>query len=153
MSEKSIPHPYPYDITPVECPPAAVSKSLNRRDVLEFFRVEALLRSERVMQLYEQTIENLDYNDPRTDTLLMKYAVYGGWSVVYGEHHCILFPDQMREIKRNNAFHFQSDGILDLSSVLNSPDERVDLPSEPEFLLSEINKNEPRYLWVRIDTA
>jgi hypothetical protein len=46
--------PYPFDISP---PPKIGSKKLNRRDLwdaFEFFRIEALLRSEVVWKLYRQ---------------------------------------------------------------------------------------------------
>ncbi len=50
------PHPYPYDILP---PPELdlISVTLNRRDLwdaLEFFRIEALLRSKGVQDLYQR---------------------------------------------------------------------------------------------------
>jgi|APIni6443716594_1056825.scaffolds.fasta_scaffold3686889_1 hypothetical protein len=76
---------YPYSIPPVACPAKDMSQKLNPWRVLEFFRVEALLRSQKVMDLYK---------DNGTDEQFRSlYKVEKGWEVLRGAHHVYLSLD------------------------------------------------------------
>ena len=84
-------NPYPYKILPVVCPSLQATLKLDPSFVLEFFRIEALLRSPTVIKLYETTFSSWDRsskeNHHRTDTLRNKYNIIGGWQVLDGVHH------------------------------------------------------------------
>ena len=54
------PHPYPYVIPRVECPPPEIIRKLNPWNVLEFFRIELLLRSRKVMAIYEELGDTIE---------------------------------------------------------------------------------------------
>lgn len=51
---QKIPKPYLWDIPPVSPPDPDVEKKLDPWDILEFLRIEALLRSSLVMELYKK---------------------------------------------------------------------------------------------------
>lgn len=89
------PQPYPYTIPPVECPSAEMVKHLDPWYVLEFFRIEALLRSDTVEALYQKTFNSWNREDLESDPLTLKYNVIGGWRVLEGVHHTFhLYQDK-----------------------------------------------------------
>ena len=76
--------PYPYRISPVDCPDGATLKRLDPWQVQEFFRVELLLRSQSVMDLYKSE----EISPTSSIRLLFQYGF--GWDVLQGEpHHCL----------------------------------------------------------------
>ena len=75
------PKPYPYNIpAPPELDPE-IARKLDRRDVLRFFQIEALLRSEVVWDLYRQAI--LKTRRRRTAPMVKSVEL---WSFLFGEN-------------------------------------------------------------------
>ena len=136
--------PYPYSIPPA---PQLDSESLKKLDLwnaLEFFRVEALLRSESAQTLYRQISKQGDESVPTdrlerwklltrhvfkrkgetasnvsrilsSNTLREDLFVDDGWLVLWGAHHRYLRPDPFLEPAKQSEYDI-SDGILDLSA-------------------------------------
>ena len=75
---------HPYRIPPVSCPDAATLKRLDPWHVQEFFRVELLLRSQPVMDLYRSE----EISPTSSMKLLLQYGF--GWEVLGGApYHCL----------------------------------------------------------------
>jgi len=148
MPAKSSPHSYPYSIPPVDCPDPEDLKKLDPWDVLEFFRIEALLRSQRVMKLYKQSYASWNKKDLHTDELLTTYGVWGGWQVLEGTHHYFLFPGMVERFTHEAA---DKSGIVDLRELLISP--VISKDDVMPWLRQAILRKDRRYLWVRIDCA
>lgn len=70
--------PYPYQILPV--PKTTDLRKVDSWSALEFFRAEALLRSDVVASMYRKKV--------RDHTLMKKFAI--SWNVLQGEHHRFL---------------------------------------------------------------
>ena len=71
------PKPYPYTIPHATCPNPATMKKLDAWHVQEFFRIELLLRSRIVMEMYQPEDTALD--SPGSLTLMLRYGF--GWCV------------------------------------------------------------------------
>ena len=78
--------PYPYRISPVDCPDAATLKRLDPWHVQEFFRVELLLRSQPVMDLYRSE----ETSPTSSMKLLFQYGF--GWEVLGGTPYGVRNP-------------------------------------------------------------
>ena len=80
------PKPYPYTIPHATCPNPATMKKLDAWHVQEFFRIELLLRSRIVMEMYQPEDTALD--SPGSLTLMLRYGF--GWYVLQGApYHCL----------------------------------------------------------------
>jgi len=79
--------PYPYEIPSIEYLKERDPKIIHPWLVQEFIRIEALLRSSKVMKLYTQTFASTKKGDLTTDTLYRDYSVIQGWEVLEGQHH------------------------------------------------------------------
>lgn len=84
--------PYPYSILPVRRPSPEIANQLNPSNVQEFFRIELLLRSERVMEIYR----NLGDTFEGTIELINRYGL--GWHALRGKHHRLLLPKTRRHV-------------------------------------------------------
>lgn len=84
-------HPYPYSIPEVKCPDADVLKALHSAQILEFFRIEALLRSSSVQHLYHEC--KMTSGRMAERPLFTRYGIC--WDVLDGAHHQLLTPDPM----------------------------------------------------------
>jgi hypothetical protein len=93
VSRKSI--AYPYSISEVICPPDHVIKKIDPWQALEFFRIEALLRSPAVHQLYREAQRHgkTTSSGVKKDDFFL-FSLYGiSWGILKGEHHLLLRPD------------------------------------------------------------
>jgi len=161
--------PYPYQIPPVEIFDPTTEGDLEQWEVLEFFRIEALLRSAEVMTLYQKKPPNpCPDSTLLSDSLWMNFAVPFGWNVLEGFHHLSLIPGGMDKAGVN-VYKEQPNrlsGILDLKAWFLHPpedlppdwftsqpkDRQIDL-SPTEDLKKTILASGERYLYLRIDTA
>lgn len=84
------PQPYAYSIRPVKCPLPEIVKQLNPWNVQEFFRIEFLLRSDRVMEIYRRQGDTF----PGSFELFNKYGF--GVGAFTGRHHRYLNPKTRR---------------------------------------------------------
>ncbi len=145
-------NPYPYSIPPVTCPDDTTLQQLDAKNVLEFFRVEALLRSKPVMQLYQR-----EGRSSKSDRTLQTrpYSLYYGWRVLNGKHHHLLVPEPSLSLHRA--------GIVELWKTLSDWDAMKECWKEfnPEFDYEDvfedprqdIESDDPRYLYIGIDAA
>jgi len=119
---------FPYTIPPVQCPDKETVDSHDPAVVLEFFRIEALLRSKAVHQLYTQRKMN---PKSQTDEFTSRHAVHIGWNALTGAHHCALRPNDTMAIgesfgvfkvkvrKIYSPEFFVGQGIVDLTGLAN----------------------------------
>ena len=93
---------YPYPILPVSCPNSEVLPQLDVWAVQEFFRIECLLRSEAVMNLYRT-----EGVTPQSQVLVL-WEFGFPWSVFQGSHHIYLSlcPGQTLPIPGVTIFNF-----------------------------------------------
>jgi hypothetical protein len=117
--------PYPYKILAPEVDEKTLS-NISLWDALEFFRIEALLRSEVVQSLYKKNATGGTLND--------RYGIT--WDVLDGDHHALL-----RSSTREKA------GIVDLSKW-----ERIPTGSALQ-VISPIRDDPSRFLRLQLDCA
>ncbi len=102
-------HPYPYEIPKIENFDPKSQGQLDPWDILEFLRVEALLRSPKVHQLYKASpptvwTEDDEFRLSKEDALKLiwedslrdAYDVGNGWLTLRGFHHRLLLPRHQR---------------------------------------------------------
>jgi hypothetical protein len=135
---------YPYTILPIQCPPPEIANKLDRLQVLEFFRIEALLRSSKVHAWYGKCYIERDDDSDSEDFLFTHHQVMGGWKVLDGAHHYLL-----KEPRAKPAVWELGAGIIDIAAYYYSRSRNYELlikhlTEEPRF---------DRYLWLRLDTA
>jgi len=175
------PQVYPYEIPPVISPDSTTAKKLDLWDILEFLRIEALLRSPRVTQFYK---ENQDFFDVLKETkeihdreptflstlhmrnlalegwLINEYEVGCGWLALRGVHHILLqetqkLPDWMSSNNSAEYLHQGYSPILDLQPLYEKEEgfsEITGFRRESALEMSLLNK-EPRFLWLRVDAS
>jgi len=178
------PEPYLWDILPVSPPDPAIVEELDPWNVLEFLRIEALLRSPQIMELYEENLDFFEELDKCRETskqgtitipptLLLKdklftdYRVNGGWQVLAGFHHRLLKPSLMVLHFKNQVDSGEHAELQAAIEMFNANSGLLNLEplykkgkgfsacgvDEPKNLDQAILDKDPRYLWVRIDTA
>jgi hypothetical protein len=133
--------PYPFKIASVECPAPELANELDRLDVLEFFRIEALLRSRKVHAWYGKCYER-DDDSSSDDFLFTHHEVMFGWQAIEGAHHCLLNAPQKKHVSELGP------GIRDIAAFYSKP--------RNYELLARHLTDEPRldrYLWLRLDAA
>lgn len=115
--------PYPYRILMPKVDKNALG-SVSLWDALEFFRIEALLRSENVQSLYEENA---------TGEIL--YEKYGfTWGALAGEHHRYLRPSTMEQA-----------GIVDLR--------KWETLTPASALVCPVRSDPSRFLHLQLDCA
>jgi len=153
------PQPYPYEIPSIEYLKER-GKNLDPWDVQEFFRIEALLRSEKVAKLYEQTFEtgkskttfgNLEFY---VDFLEKNYKVSLGWRVLKGIHHNLILMSETRKGYFTRHQPYKDSGIFDLKAELARG--RTALEGEKRFwriLKDSLDSGNPQSLYLQIDAS
>jgi len=168
--------PYPYDIPPPPELDPETFKKLDLWNALEFFRVEALLRSESAQTLYRLVSQRRSKSGCPADRLerwkLLSSHVFkrkgetastvssllrdntlrdhlfidDGWLVLWGAHHRYVRPDPW--MKPSERFRFEiSDGILDLS--LLAQEGKLD----ERTLLHNLHQEQKLFLYLKIKCA
>ena len=130
----------PYTIPPVLPPDPATLKQVDSANILEFFRVEALLRSATVMALYEKaykrdSAEKIDSADKSME-LWARYWIT--WDVLKGIHYRYLHLEQQRA-RGSTLGPRLGPGITDILSLFDGSE----TGAQPS----------PRCLYVEIDTT
>jgi hypothetical protein len=118
-------HPYPYKI-PAPQLDWATNKKISQWAALEFFRIEALLRSEEVQRLYRKNAKG--------GTLSEKYGIL--WDSLDGFHHHLL-----------KASTLQDAGITDLDHWQNVPG------GSALHILNPVRTDPSRFLHLQLDCA
>jgi len=159
---------YSYDeFRPIPYLPPDVIKRLDPWAVLEFFRIEALLRSDLVRKLYHDFITTLikEGDLPKTfkprsqlpepvidflsqDPLLQNYRVTFGFGVIKGIHHSYYLGPHKGAYMRESGVLYLEDYYVPGEGFLNLRD----IDAE-EIIKTQKLENYPRYLWVRLDAA
>ena len=112
---------YPYAILPVTCPDPETAKKLDPWSVQEFFRIEFLLRSNTVMELFRT-----QGTHPKSSAqLLWQYQI--PWTVLDGAHHgyLTLRPGQVGPIPGMSILNFRDlyETLAILSQLLSTQSE------------------------------
>ena len=137
-----MPKQYPYEIPAVKCPKPGEMEGVRPQRLLEFFRIEALLRSPAVMELYK-TGRKDDY---ARDTLGSTYSVEDGWDVLNGTHH-----DYLRPLEPDK-FHL-AEGIDDLGEIaIEEPETLCSWAHDWRTEQEEYRGLPKRTLWLAIST-
>jgi len=142
--------PYPYEIPSIEYLKERDPKLLNPWFVQEFFRIEALLRSPKVMKLYTKTYSISKKRKSTTDCLYENYLVNPGWSALTGFHHAYLpDPRNITRVGDPRIFELRSSGIRDLKSCHKNYSEE----EEWQWLKESILSGNPKSLYLEIDVS
>ena len=132
--------PYPYPIRGVECPPDSVLERIDPWLILEFFRVEALLRSPTVQQLYRMHMSSLS-SDPSlsTEGNLLLFSRYGiSWANINSvDHHFLLNPHPVQSLTQA--------GITDMGAIIKD--------GQSEFWNLTMKSDTPQYVYLAINAA
>lgn len=134
-SPKPTPRPYPYKIPPVDCPSQEILNQLTPWHVLEFLRVEALLRTSTVADIYKSNLTQKE----KQRKLYSIYRIY--WDVFEGWHHQYLRPEAKFEWT-SDVGGFIGPGVSDISVMAGFEDLNQKILNAPR-----------RLLYVEIDTA
>ncbi len=144
--------PYPYEIPPIEYLKDRNPKNLNPWDVQELFRVEALLRSKTVMDLYRQSFSSSQKRSQLTDSLYVHYSVFPGWWVLKGRHHYLMRDQTKSKYSKVQPFH--TSGISNLKTSHKLTSQTPDKGEKAfEYLKESILSENPKYLYLRIDAT
>lgn len=141
------PEPYPYRIPEVKCPEVAVLKRLDPWHLLEFIRIEVLLRSSTVHRFFTQRkgSKNMEAQ------LFMKYGFM--WSVLKGSHHRYLTPNY--EVP-SHGVNFPRGAAAELwarAGILDMTENTKQYPSSVDLWRYFLLGDDPRFLYLQIDTA
>lgn len=145
----------PYPLPPLPDPASLELSKVDLWEAMEFFHVEALLRSPKIWEKFEswQNLSQDEKADSDNDVLSMEYGIENGWKVLEGTHHWYLRPHEMIELGSHSVrFRFHS-GVLNLSRYLRFKKEELNEAFSWEKVGEHIFDDRPRYLWVRIDAA
>lgn len=164
------PKSYPYSIPPPPELHPEIARKLDRHDVLRFFQIEALLRSEVVWEHYRQATlrTRLRRTTPMVTTIEL-------WSFLFGENKlklrgeadapirrllwdeslrdrfgiddgwAVLIGSHHRYLHPRKPQFRMGNGIVDLSILHQSP--------PLEFRLKYLEEEQSRYLYLMIDSA
>ena len=125
---------YPYFIPRVLPPDSEKLAKLSPWNVVEFFRIEVLLRSDEVMELYRTRMTKSGVS---TDIM----TGYGfDWHVLHGTHHRYLDPER-QFVKGASLGRSIGPGVIDVSDWVGG-DEASGIPS-PDCLYLEIDTTVP----------
>lgn len=160
----------PYELPPLPKLDPATIKKIDQRDIKRFFRIEALLRSPEVWDLYQKAIKHTRRRKtcpPITNTDL--------WISLFGENRlktigkahapmrrllwdtslcerfhvedgwAVLLGTHERYLRPQNISFRIGEGIVDLSIMHRSKD--------LSFKLEYLNEDQSRYLYLMIDSA
>ncbi len=144
---------YPYTIPPL---PTFFPQALSHHgswNALEFFRIEALLRSKKVMEVYRRTYKKYTKTNRTIDALFLDFAVMDGWNVLNGSHHKLI---SIEPIGIHHLFYTPDCGIRDLRWVIAGRPKTIFEPND--YLVHWLKGSNDkflaeRYLTLRIDTA
>jgi len=145
---------YPYNIPPSFCPPPDVLKKADPWYVLEFLRIEALLRSDDVCQLYKDTFAQWNDENQFSDTMFIEHGVFWGWHILDAAHHAYLVPAAMEELDRLSGRLHDDAGISDLQAFFRNRI-KMGFPFKEDAVMvcERMVNDDPRYIWIRIDAA
>jgi hypothetical protein len=150
LRDKGI-NPYPYRILPAKPPAASIIKRLDPLAVIQFFRIEALLRSEGVMERYKR--KQCEHNK----LLWHEHSIID--DVLNGVHHRLLSVTVREPLK---GCELENAGITDLSTLspahlrgesltARGPDGQSVFHYVMPGLLASIESKHSLWLYLRID--
>ena len=131
--------------------------------MLEFFRIEALLRSKTVIDLYRMTHKRSNKKKNQTNTLMDTYKVVGGWRVLDGVHHRFFLHQDHQELLEMRSQseidlepweRWEAPGIANLGRIIEHDQSYFDYILETLKTPSKFGlKRKPRALWLAVDPA
>ena len=144
----STPSPYPYKIPSIAYLKKKELKDSSSKNVLEFLRIEALLRSKDLIKLYRATFGAKPTKNG--DAIVIEQGIIFGWGIRKGEHHVLLLKSYLElETQRTGQSQLKS-GIHDLQIELLQESaamhERV-----MEGIQERMSDSSSPFLWLEID--
>jgi hypothetical protein len=95
---------------------------------LEFFRIEALLRAEKVWKLCEKHLPSYKFGDASTDKLFLEYGVVTGWQVLAQAHHFLIRRKSDQRFSKLQVIDYGNpSGVLHLNELINHPPPQLTL--------------------------
>ncbi|MGQ0811321.1 MAG: hypothetical protein ACT4OO_08875, partial [Nitrospiraceae bacterium] len=143
-------HPYPYLISPVTLADANGKQRDDWHVLNRFLRVEALLRSATVQQMYRSD----DGSEHSAVRLFIKYGIT--WEVLKGEHHRYLsqkkegrsyYAPIVPPLDSHAAELAGHAGIVDMNELSRL------FPAGAEHWNEYLLRDEPRFLHLQIDAS
>ena len=136
-------HPYPYPLPSLSSLEINTLKNVTPWAIGEILRIEALLRSKTVMELYRREGSTLE----SSVKLMLKYRV--NWNVLEGSHYCYLDAPSSVETAAPGIWVLSLNNLMWLAGALSklAEKERSDLQ---ELLLNWLRSET---LWLCIDNS
>lgn len=164
---------YSYEIAAIPSLSPDIIKRLDPWAVLEFFRIEALLRSEKIRVLYHKfmtsftekkfkgLLKDLKSSSPTRnlkyfmeDALFVNYRVAGGFTVIEGTHHALYLNPESEYLGEFVGLACPNPEVVDLEKFYKAEQGfRGQDFQTGKSLEDMILEKSPRYLWVRLDAA
>lgn len=140
---------YPYTILSYEYLKNKELKIPSSNDVLEFLRIEALLRSKSLMELYEATFGSKPTKND--EAIVIEQGIIFGWGILKGEHHSLLLKAHPEFEDQITGQPYGRFGIndLQLSLLEQAPSGQGEVMNWIQDGM--IDPNSP-YLWLQIDS-
>ena len=139
----------PYKIPAVDLLSAAQKEKLDPWDCLEFFRIEALLRSAKLAKVFRATYQI--GKDKVGARLREEFSIYKGWRILQGGHHSLLGIRSQEFAEFDKEMPIRQSGVFNLEQLFTHPFFEESLKSPGRYLKKEITKYDPRYLYLEID--
>lgn len=145
----------PYTLRPIPDLSSEVLEKVDPWEAMEFFRIEALLRSHTIWEKYRRwnNLSPAERADPYNDPLSVEYHVESGWKVLEGTHHRYLRAHEPIEAGGPNVRFRIFSGALNLRRFLKIKKEELHDQFSWDQVGEQILEEDTRYLWVRLDAA
>ena len=139
----------PYKIPAVGLLSPAQKEKLDPWDCLEFFRIEALLRSAKLASIFSDTYQI--GKDKFGARLMEEFSISKGWRILQGGHHSLLGIHSREFAEFDKEMPIRQSGVFNLDQLFTHPFFQETLKSPGTYLKKEITKYDPQYLYLEIN--
>lgn len=140
---------YPYHIPSIEHLKDKELKDPSSNDVWEFFRIEALLRSKGLIDLYQETFGPGAKKDYRE--IIKEYGILDRWEILKGSHHSLVLKFYRDVEEQVTGQPYLKWGIHDLQIDLLQESE-ANHQALMESLREQMKEKNSPFLWLEIDS-
>lgn len=147
--EPARPTHYPYQIRSIEYLKNKEIKDPSSNDVLEFYRIEALLRSKSLIDLHQETFGPGAKKDYRE--IIKNFGILDRWEILKGSHHSLVLKFYRDVEEQVTGQPYLKWGIHDLQIDLLQESE-ANHQALMESLREQIKEKNSPFLWLEIDS-